>query len=117
MRHQRGNKKLGRPTDQRIALLRSLSRALILNPSIVTTDTKSKELVRYLERVVTLGKDGSLAARRQALRLIPDKKVISVVFTNIAKRYEKRAGGYIKTIKVGFRKGDAAPLTKLSWVE
>ena len=74
MRHQRGNKKLGLPTDQRIALLRSLSRSLVLNQSIVTTDSRAKALVSFVSRIITLGKDGSLHARRQALQLLPDKR-------------------------------------------
>ena len=83
MRHRRGNKKLGLPTDQRIALLRSLSRSLILNQSIVTTDSRAKALVAFVSKLVTLGKDGSLHARRQALSLLPDKEAIKFVFSRI----------------------------------
>ena len=117
MRHKRGNRKLGLPTDQRIALLRSLSRSLVLNDSVVTTDSRAKELTRYIARIVTLGKDGSLHSRRQALKLLPDKDVVKTIFSNVSSRFETRSGGYTRTIKVGFRKGDAAPMTKVEWVD
>ncbi len=116
MRHQKSNKKLSRPTDQRIALLRSLSRALFLYSKIQTTDVRAKEAKRFAEKIITLAIKGDLAARRQALRLLPDKEAIRIVFDSIAKKMENRKGGYTRITKAGFRGGDAAPVSVLEFV-
>ncbi|NQY12177.1 MAG: 50S ribosomal protein L17 [Flavobacteriales bacterium] len=117
MRHRRGNKKLGKPTDQRLALLKSLLRSLVLYNRIVTTDTRAKEARRMAERLVTLGKEGGLHSRRMALKVMPDKNIVKDIFSVLAPKYETRKGGYTRMIKCGFRKGDAAPMTMLEWVE
>ncbi|MDA1352984.1 MAG: 50S ribosomal protein L17 [bacterium] len=117
MRHQRGNKKLGKPTDQRLALLKSLVQSLFIYNRIETTDTRAKEARKMAEQIITLGKKGDLHSRRQALRIIPQKDVIKLVFDNIAKKVQKREGGYTRIVKLGFRKGDGAPVSMLELVE
>lgn len=117
MRHQCGNKKLGKPTDQRIALLRSLSRALILHGKIQTTDVRAKALRGFVENLITLGKEGSVHSVRRALAILPDKDAISIVFKNLAPRYEKRPGGYTRVIRAGFRRGDASPVSVIELVD
>ncbi|MFT5170919.1 MAG: large subunit ribosomal protein L17 [Candidatus Marinamargulisbacteria bacterium] len=117
MRHQRGNKKLGLPTDQRLALLRSLVIALFTNSKIKTTDTRAKEARRLAEKLITLGKTGDVFARRQALKIIPQKDVVKNLFSNIAPKYEKRNGGYTRIVKLHSRLGDGAPISLLELVE
>lgn len=116
MRHKKGNKKLSKPTDQRIALLRSLSLAFITHEKIKTTDVRAQETQKFVERLVTLAKDGSLHARRQALRLLPNKTAIKKLFDVISKKYTDRNGGYTRLIKLGFRRGDASPVTLIEFV-
>ena len=110
MRHRVAGRKLGRPKDQRVALLRSLVSELIKHEKITTTEAKAKEASRLAEKVVGFGKSGSLHHRRLALALIPDKEVIGKVFEQLGPRYADRQGGYTRVIKAGTRKGDAAPL-------
>jgi large subunit ribosomal protein L17 len=117
MRHQRGNKKLGKPTDQRIALLRSLVRSLFIYNRIKTTDTRAKEAKRMAEKLITLGKAETLHARRQALKILPDKDVVKDLFANIATKYKTRDGGYTRVIKLGNRLGDGATISILELVE
>ncbi len=117
MRHQKGNKKLGKPTDQRLALLKSLVMSLFKYNRIKTTDTRAKEAKRLAEKIITLGKQEDLHSRRQALRILPDKDIIKDVFVNIATRYKDRQGGYTRVIKIGSRKGDGAPISILELVE
>lgn len=116
MRHRYGNKKLGRPTDQRIALLRSLVRSLIINGRIETTDARAKEARRYAESLVTLAKEGSLHSRRLALQLLNDKDVIKRLFDSVAPSFSDRPGGYTKITKLRIRRGDAAVISQLEFV-
>ena len=117
MRHQRGNKKLGLPTDQRLALLRSLVIALFTNNKIKTTDTRAKEAKKLAEKLITLGKKGDVHSRRQALKIIPQKGIVKDLFATIAPKYEKRNGGYTRIIKLDNRVGDGAPISLLELVE
>src|SRR3989339_282388 len=117
MRHKNGNKKLGKPTDQRIALLRSISKALVEFESIKTTLTRSKEVKKYVEKLITLGKKGDVFCRREAIKKLPNKESVNKIFTDIAKRYENRSGGYTQIIKIGNRKGDGAEMAILKLVE
>lgn len=117
MRHQCGNKKLGRPTDQRIAMLRAIVSALFTFKSIETTDDRAKQAKRIAERLITLGIRGDLHSRRMALKILPQKKVVSQLFKEIATQFKERKGGYTRIIKIGFRKGDAATISKLELIE
>ena len=115
MRHKKGNKKLSKPTDQRIALLRSLSLSLITHDKIKTTDVRAKETQRYVERLVSLGKRGDLHSRRQALKLLPNKDAVKKLFDVISKNYVNKNGGYTRLIKCGFRRGDATPVSQIEF--
>ncbi|MBZ4654416.1 MAG: ribosomal protein [Peptococcaceae bacterium] len=103
-------RKLGRNTGQRRALLRSIVTSLLKNGRIQTTEPKAKELTSIAEKMVTLAKQGDLHARRQAAAYLLDESVVKDLFDNIAKKYADRQGGYTRIIKVGNRRGDAAPM-------
>jgi len=109
MRHRKAGKKLGRNPAHRRALLRNLVTSLFKYEQIETTDAKAKALRPVAEKMITLAKRGDLHARRQALAFIQEKKVVHKLFEEIAKRYTDRQGGYIRIIKKGIRRGDAAP--------
>ena len=116
MRHRKANRKLGRRSAPRRALLRNLVEGLFLaTPTeehaerIQTTPEKAKEARRFAERLITLGKKGTLAARRRALQLLHNKKAVRKLFDEIAPRYEDREGGYTRILRLGtVRVGDAA---------
>ena len=118
MRHKKKGNKLGRKASHRKALLKNLAKSLIQYEIIQTTDTKAKELRRYADKLITLGKRGDLHARRQAFSKIGDKELVSKVFDDLAQRDEiaDRNGGYTRVIKIGNRKSDAAPISRVSWV-
>ena len=116
MRHRRGNKKLSKPTDQRIALLRSLVRSLIIYEKIQTTDKSAAAAKRYAERLITLAKKGTVHHRREALKALPDKEVVTKLFS-MADRFSDRNGGYLRIVKAGKRQGDNAAKSILSIVD
>ncbi len=101
-------RKLGRPTDHRLAMLRNLVTSLLREGRIETTLTRAKETRRMAERMITLGKRGDLHSRRLALAYIYDEDVVTKLFSEIAPKYADRNGGYTRIIKVGPRRGDAA---------
>lgn len=117
MRHQVSGRKLGRPTAQRMALLRNLVTDLLRYEKIVTTEPKAKEMRKSAEKLITLGKRGDLHARRQALAFIYDPRVVDKLFDTLAKRFAERPGGYTRIIKLGVRVGDAAPMAQIELVE
>lgn len=111
MRHHKAHRTLHRTKRQRVALLRSLARSLVLQESIVTTVAKAKELKPFIERLVTLSKEGTLASRRQILARLNSAEAVRKLEDTIAKRYEKRAGGYTRLTRlgrVGKRVGESA---------
>ncbi len=114
--HRIAGKKLGRPTAQRIALLRSLAGEVIRHERVITTRAKASETRRVVESLITYGKKGSLHHRRLAMARLPNKEVIGKVFDVLAPRYVDRAGGYTRIIKLGYRKGDAAPMALIELV-
>ncbi len=116
VRHRVAGRKLGRATDQRIGLLRSLATALIIHERIVTTEARAKETRGLAEKMITYGKKGTLHHRRLAVAKIPNKSVVKKVFDELAPRYASRPGGYTRIIKLGRRKGDAAFLAQLELV-
>ena len=101
-------RKLGRPTDHRLEMLRNLVTSLLREGRIETTLTRAKETRRMAERMITLGKRGDLHSRRLALAYIYDEDVVTKLFNEIAPKYADRNGGYTRIIKVGPRRGDAA---------
>ena len=113
MRHKVSGRKLGRSSAHRRALYRNLVSDLLGYESINTTEAKAKEVRRLAEKMVTLGKKGSLSHRRQALAYIFDGKVVEKVFDEMAKRYAERAGGYTRITKLGARLGDGAAMVKI----
>lgn len=105
-----GSRKLGRPTDHRIAMLRGLTTYLLENGRIETTVTRAKEVRAMAERMITLGKDDTLHSRRQALSYITKEDVVKKLFDEIAPKYAEKNGGYTRIIKTGPRRGDAAEM-------
>ena len=114
--HRIAGKKLGRPKDQRRALLRSLVTQVISHERITTTEAKAWETKRLVERLITHGKKGTLHHRRLAIAKVPNKAVIKKVFDDLAPRYASRQGGYTRIIKLGPRKGDAALMALIELV-
>jgi len=117
MRHRVAGVKLNRTASHRRALFRNLVTALIEREAIRTTDAKAKELRRWADRMITLGKRGTLAARRRAGRIIGRRSVLKKLFDDVAPRYADRAGGYTRVVKLGIRVGDAAPVSMVELVE
>jgi large subunit ribosomal protein L17 len=111
MRHLNQGRKLNRTSAHRKALFRNLVLALVKHERIKTTDAKAKELRRYADRMVTLGKRGDLAARRLAFAFMRSRDAVKRLFDEIAPRFKERPGGYTRVVKFGFRRGDAAPLS------
>ena len=109
-------RKLGRPTDQRRAMLRNLTTSFLENGRIETTTTRAKEVKRMAEKMITLGKKNTLHTKRQALAYITKREVVSKLFDEIAPKYADRNGGYTRIIKVGPRRGDAAEISILELV-
>lgn len=112
----KGHRKLGRPGDQRRAMLRSLVTSLLKEERITTTVTRAREANRVAEHLITLGKRGDLASRRQALAYIWEEDVVTKLFTTIAPRYADRQGGYTRVLRTGYRRGDASPMAILELV-
>jgi len=116
MRHCRRVKKLGRAADQRKALLRSLATELIRHGQIKTTKTRAKAVRSEVEKIITLAKDGSLAARRQALGYLYDKNLVHALFANVQERYGDRNGGYTRVSRTLRRRGDNAEMAVIELV-
>lgn len=117
MRHRVAGRRLGRPTAHRWALYRNLVSDLIKYDKIVTTEAKAKEIRGLAEKMITLGKEGSLASRRRALAFVTEKKLVDKIFGELAPRYMERPGGYTRIIKMGRRVGDGARLAQVELVE
>lgn len=96
--------------------MRNMITSLLRDEKIKTTDAKAKELRRWADRVITLGKQGSLHARRQVLAVVQDKAVVRKLFDTIAPRFKDRPGGYTRIVKIGIRRGDAAPVSIIELV-
>ena len=117
MRHRKSGRKLNRTSSHRKALMRNMVTSLLDHERIETTDAKAKELRRFTDRMITLGKRGDLHARRQALSVIRSKAVTAKLFDELAERFRNRPGGYTRVIKVGNRVGDSAPVSIIELVE
>jgi large subunit ribosomal protein L17 len=116
MRHRRRIPKLGKPADQRKALLRSLTTELIRHGRITTTQTRAKALRSEAERMITLAKDGSLAARRRAMGYIYDKQLVHALFEGAQERYGDRDGGYTRIVRTVRRRGDSSEMAIIELV-
>ncbi|MFT8314770.1 MAG: 50S ribosomal protein L17 [Clostridium sp.] len=111
-----GYRKLGRPTDQRKAMLRNLVTSLLKHGKIETTETRAKETRSLAEKMVTLAKRGDLHARRQVLAFVTEEDVVSELFDTLAPKYVDRNGGYTRILKMGPRRGDGAEIVILELV-
>jgi large subunit ribosomal protein L17 len=117
MRHQRSGKKLGRDSAHRRALYANLAGALIEHGRIQTTEAKAKAVKPLAEKMITLGRRGDLAARRQAIAYLRSKDVVHKLFSDVAPRFADRPGGYARIVKLGPRQGDAAEMVYLELVD
>lgn len=116
MRHLVDSRKLGRTTSHRLALFRNMLSSLILCDRIETTLPKAKELRRWADWMVTLGKEGTLAARRRAVRYVQDDAALKKLFSNLAERFKTRKGGYTRIMRLGNRHGDNAPMAIIEYL-
>ncbi len=111
-----GYRKLGRNSSARKALFRSILTSFFKQERIETTEAKAKEISGLAEKLITLAKRGDLAARRQAIADLADEEVVRKLFDEIAAKYSDRQGGYTRILKMGVRRGDAAPMVILELV-
>src|SRR5712691_1843923 len=116
MRHGMVHRKLGRTTSHRMAMFRNQLASLIAHERIVTTLPKAKELRPLIEKLVTLGKNDSVHARRQAARMVSDDTLVGKLFDTLGPRFAERPGGYTRIIKLGARRGDSAEMAILEFV-
>ncbi|TMJ35984.1 MAG: 50S ribosomal protein L17 [Alphaproteobacteria bacterium] len=117
MRHGFAGRRFNRSASHRKSMLANLAASLIKHEQIVTTLPKAKDLRPVVEKLVTLGKKGDLAARRQAIAQIGDEAQVKKLFDVLAKRYAERNGGYTRVLKAGFRHGDSAPRAVIEFVD
>ena len=117
MRHLKSGRKLGRTTAHRKALFRNMVTALIRRERIRTTLAKAKELRSHVEKTITLGKKGTLHAKRLARKVVVEKEAFIKLFGPLSERYAKRNGGYTRIIKIGHRRGDDAPMAFIELVD
>ena len=108
--------KLGRSTSHRKAMLRTMVTSLLKHEKIKTTDTKAKELRKVAEKMIGLGKQGDLHARRQAAAVVRERDVVGKLFGELSVRYRDRSGGYTRIVKMGYRVGDNAPMSIIEFV-
>ena len=117
MRHLKAGRKLNRTSAHRKALMRNLATELLARERIQTTTAKAKELRPVTERLITLGKRGTLHARRQALRVVKTKAAMENLFGPLAERYATRPGGYTRIVRIGSRRGDNAEMAVIELVD
>ena len=117
MRHRLRGRSFSRTSAHRKAMFDNLCHALLKHEQITTTLPKAKDLRPVVERLITLGKHGGLAARRRLIATLQDEKIANKVMTILAERYAKRAGGYCRIYKAGFRHGDAAAMAVIELVD
>jgi large subunit ribosomal protein L17 len=117
MRHGNAHRKLNRTAEHRRAMFANMAAALIKHEQIMTTLPKAKDLRPIVEKLVTLGKQGGLHARRQAIAEIRDVAMVKKLFDVIGPRYQSRNGGYTRVLKAGYRYGDSAPVAVIEFVD
>lgn len=117
MRHRQSNRKLNRTTSHRLAMFRNMSNSLLRHEVIKTTLPKAKELRRFVEPLITLGKEPSLANHRLAFDRLRDREMVVKLFGELGPRYKTRPGGYLRILKYGFRIGDNAPMALVELVD
>ncbi|MEE9613669.1 MAG: 50S ribosomal protein L17 [Thermodesulfobacteriota bacterium] len=117
MRHNRDDKRFSRPSGHLRCMMANLTNDLITKGRIRTTLPKAKELRRYAEKMITLGKRGTLSARRRAMAFMGSKRAVTSLFAEVAPMYMERSGGYTRVLKIGVRPGDCAPMSIIELVE
>ena len=117
MRHGNANRKLGRTTSHRLAMFKNMAASLIKHEQITTTLPKAREIRPYVEKLVTLAKDGGLSNRRLADARLKDDVQLTKLFDVLAVRYADREGGYIRIVKAGIRRSDATPMAIVEFVD
>ncbi len=117
MRHNNALRKLNRSSSHRKAMFRNMTNSLLRHELITTTLPKAKELRRYVEPVITLGKESSVSNRRLAFSRLRDREIVTKLFSELGPRYLTRPGGYVRILKYGFRKGDNAPMALVQLVD
>lgn len=117
MRHRKGLRKLNRTSSHRKAMFSNMAASLLVHEQITTTLPKAKEMRAIADKMITLGKKGTLHARRQAFSYLRDEAAVAKLFAVLADRYKSRPGGYTRVLKAGFRYGDAAPMAIIELVE
>ena len=117
MRHRNGGFKLGRNTSHRRALLRNLVTSILVNDRVHTTITKCKATRPIVEKMITLGKNGSVHARRQALAYLMGPEAVDRLFSTVAPRYATRNGGYSRIVRTGIRKGDSSEMAYIELLD
>ena len=116
MRHRKKGKQLRRTSEQKLALMRSLAKALIERGAIETTEAKAKELRPFVEKLITKAKTGTLHNRRLAGRGVPHRETADKLFKEVAPRFASRKGGYTRILKTGHRKGDGAEMARIELI-
>jgi large subunit ribosomal protein L17 len=116
MRHRKAGRRFDMPTSQRMSMFRNLATTVLRDGHVETAEARAKETRRFVERMITLGKRGTLHARRQALAFLYDRDVVQQVFDELAPEYAERPGGYTRVVKLGPRKGDASRMARLELV-
>ena len=117
MRHRKAGRKLNRNAPHRRAMFRNMTASLIEHELIKTTLPKAKELRRVAEPLITLAKEDSVSARRQAFNRLRDREAVGKLFSELGPRYRERPGGYLRILKCGFRAGDNAPMAYVELVD
>ena len=117
MRHRMSGRKLNRTSSHRKAMFANLTVSLLRHEQIITTKPKAKELRSFTDKMVTLGKQGNLHARRRAMSFLQDSEIVSKLFDTLAERYQDRRGGYTRVLSSGFRYGDSAPMAVIELVD
>ena len=117
MRHRKAGRRFNRSSSHRKAMLSNMAVSLVVHEQIKTTLPKAKELRRVVDRMISLGKKGSLHARRQAHAYLRDDAAVAKLFDGLAERYKERPGGYTRVLKAGFRHGDSAPMAMIELVD
>jgi len=117
MRHRRGLRRLNRSSSHRKAMFANMTVSLLTHEQIKTTLPKAKELRSFADKMITLGKKGTLHARRQAFSFLRDDDAVAKLFETLADRYKDRPGGYTRVLKAGFRYGDSAPMAIIELID
>ena len=117
MRHQMAGRKLNKTGTHRKSMFANMTTSLLKHEQIKTTLPKAKELRRFVDKIITLGKRGTLHARRQAAAVVRDEDVLRKLFDGLAERYKDRSGGYTRVMHAGYRYGDDAPLAIIELVD